>query len=744
MVFHVRSLGRVSLCTFCLICIFSGTLSDARGDSSGTHTPESATKPGATQDSISTDHSHPRANPPKASDTTGVVTLDKIVVTGSRRQRLLETSQSLSIIKPSEWIGTNKTVADVVAEQTGVQTRRYGGTGSFQTVSIRGVQGNEVLVLLDGIPLNSAMGGAVDLGAISPDRIGEIEVYKGITPGEFGGNSLGGVINLKSKSSIKAQSLSAQTAFGAYGYQKYSIETNHSFSDKSRIFGSLNYAKSDNNWPYLDRNKTTLGPSATDDDEIRTVENHHYNFFEARIHPSFDMPGGRTIVTGVAYSISETGIPGSEGSTNRTAKHGQDLFVITSRLSLEKPSQSSNIVFTPEIGYITWADKTFWTSLDESMGTSHGSIASAPNSYGESKSDLHIVHGSCVADMFFADNLGAQVTIQGKHSQIATTTHVSGFPHGDWPGNSQELSLAGDVNGSLPVGRLSFGATIGGGIQAIRSATKGGKNEVFTMTVVPSDTMEYPWYVHGGIQCRFEKVLNVFINAARYSKIPGLREKYGTNGAVMPNPELTEETGTTLEAGARFLSSRFFAEAVLFRTETHNGVVMLSDGNMTKPVNLASSMTTGIEASLWVQPWDFIRADLRATLQDAENRTHQYKYYGKKLPNEPDLSALGKISFNPIKCVEFGYWLDYKSFFFRDFNNTDGWRVPENKNDPGMFFHNAQISWKPNSHFDFGISIRNFNGNSFRYEEMARSAESGYSWILYPANEWCFTAGYSF
>ncbi len=685
-----------------------------------------------------TSHSQPAIN---CTDTNGIQILDKIVVTANRRQHLLESSQSMSIIKQGEWIGTSKTVADVVAEQTGVQTRRYGGTGSFQTVTIRGVQGNQVLVLLDGIPLNSAMGGAVDLGAINPERISEIKVYKCITPGEFGGNSIGGVINLKSKSTLKAQSLSAQTALGAYGYQKYAMETSHSFSEKSRIFGSLNYVKTNNNWPYIDRNKT---PYNTDDDQVRTVENHHYEFFEARVHPSLYLSGGRTLASGVAYSTSEGGIPATEGTTNRTAKHGQDLFILTSRLSQEKPSESASIVFTPEIGYVKWSDYTFWTSLDESMGTSHGGITSAPNSYGESKSDLQIVHASCITDIFFTDKFGGQFTLQGKHSQIATTTHVCGFPHGDWPGNSQELSMAADVNASLQKGPLIFGTSAGGGMQAIRSYTKGGHNDVLEMTVAPSDTMEYPWSVHGGVQCRIEKMVNVFVNAARYSKIPGLRDKYGTNGAVIPNPDLTEETGITVEAGLRFLRERFFAEAVLFRTEIRNGIVMLSDGNMTKPVNLAASMTKGIEVSLWVQPFKFIRADLRLTLQNAENRSRLYSYYGKKLPNEPDLSGLGKITLGSFKGVEVGYWLDYKSFFFRDFGNTPGQRVPENKNDQGMLFHNAQILWKAASHLDFGVSIRNFNGNSFRYEEMARSAESGYSWVLYPANEWCFTAGYSF
>jgi len=306
------------------------------------------------------------------------------------------------------------------------------------------------------------------------------------------------------------------------------------------------------------------------------------------------------------------------------------------------------------------------------------------------------------------------------------------------------MTLAGDFNGTLPAGRINLGATAGGCLQTVRSATSGGRNTVLETTVIPSDTIEYPWSIHCGVQCRFENKFNFFANAARYSKIPGLRDKYGTNGSIVPNPDLVEEKGNSLEAGSRFTSEQVFVEAVLFRTETENGVVMLSDGNMTKPVNLAASVTCGIEASIWLQPWNFIRADLRTTLQNAENRTHLYSYFGKKLPNEPELSGLGKITLGPFKGIEAAYWLDYKSYFYRDFGNTSGQRVPDDKNDRSILFHNAQITWKPVKYLKIGASIRNCNGKSFRYEEMARSPESGYSWILYPANEWCFTAGYTF
>jgi outer membrane receptor protein involved in Fe transport len=678
--------------------------------------------------------------PKNSYDTTNIVQLDRILVTASRRQRLLEASQSISIIRASDWAGTNKGIADVVAEQTGVQTRRYGGTGSFQTVSIRGVQGNEVLVLLDGIPLNSAMGGAVDLGAINPDRIAEIEVYKGITPGQFGGNALGGVINLKSKAAaVEDKSVVAQASLGAYGYHKYCAEVNHAYSDQFKIFGSLDYLHSENNWPYLDRNKTPYNP---DDDKISIVENHQFNFFGARLHPSLGLSGGRVWSSGISYETSEVGIPASEGSTNRTAKHGQDVLVVTSRLSKQEPNDNFSMSLTPELGYVQWADNTFWTCLDQSMGTSHGGITSSPNSYGESRSNLHILHASCIADVFCTENLGGEITVQGKHSVISSTTHVSGFPHGDWPGNSQELALSADINGSLPVGAFRCGATAGSGVKAIRSATAGGRNEALEMTVQPADTIEYPWAVHGGVHIGLEKKLNLFANAARYSNIPSLRDKYGTNGAVIPNPDLQEETGITFEAGIRLLLERFFMEAVAFRTEMKNGIIMLSDGNMTKPVNLAGSLSSGLEMTLWVQPFSFLRTEFRGTWQKTENRYRLYNYYGKQLPNEPALSALGKFSLGPVRGVELHYWADYKSVFFRDYGNTQ--RVPDDPNKPGMVFHNAQILWKAPQHLELGLSIRNFNGASLRYEELARSYESGYSWILYPANEWCISATYSF
>ncbi len=47
--------------------------------------------------------------------------LQKIVVTSGSHEQLLESNRSVLIIGPDEWIGTNKSVADVIAEHTGIR-----------------------------------------------------------------------------------------------------------------------------------------------------------------------------------------------------------------------------------------------------------------------------------------------------------------------------------------------------------------------------------------------------------------------------------------------------------------------------------------------------------------------------------------------------------------------------------------------------------------------------------------------
>ena len=67
------------------------------------------------------------------------------------------------------------------------------------SLSIQGMQGNNVNILIDGVPIIGRKGSQIDLGQIDLSNIDQIEILKGPASVAYGTNSTGGVINLLSK-----------------------------------------------------------------------------------------------------------------------------------------------------------------------------------------------------------------------------------------------------------------------------------------------------------------------------------------------------------------------------------------------------------------------------------------------------------------------------------------------------------------------------------------------------------------
>lgn len=91
------------------------------------------------------------------------------------------------------------TVEEVLEQTPGVRIRRFGGLGSYSTASIRGSKSEQVLVLLDGVRLNSAERGAVDLSSIPLRQVERIEVTRGGGAARFGTGAEGGVISITTR-----------------------------------------------------------------------------------------------------------------------------------------------------------------------------------------------------------------------------------------------------------------------------------------------------------------------------------------------------------------------------------------------------------------------------------------------------------------------------------------------------------------------------------------------------------------
>jgi outer membrane receptor for ferrienterochelin and colicins len=149
-----------------------------------------------------------------------VPTLDTIVVTGTRTEkRLLDTPVRTEVITQQELQRTNAiTLRDAVENIPGIQLREIHGKSGFE-VSLQGLSSDQVLVLLNGLPLAASTGSTVDLDQYLIGDIERIEVVKGATSAQYGSSAMGGVINIITKSVKDGLAVSGQVDLGSYGKQ---------------------------------------------------------------------------------------------------------------------------------------------------------------------------------------------------------------------------------------------------------------------------------------------------------------------------------------------------------------------------------------------------------------------------------------------------------------------------------------------------------------------------------------------
>ena len=128
-------------------------------------------------------------------DAAGTTTFDRQTIEASGRRDLGELLQSAA----------------------GVVITQAGGPGSASHASIRGSGANEVLVLVDGAPLNSPITGEADLSRLSLDGVERVVVHPGAQSARYGGRAMAGVIEVTTRRPSRDVSMLARA--GAWGEQ---------------------------------------------------------------------------------------------------------------------------------------------------------------------------------------------------------------------------------------------------------------------------------------------------------------------------------------------------------------------------------------------------------------------------------------------------------------------------------------------------------------------------------------------
>lgn len=234
------------------------------------------------------------------------IALDDIVVTASRvEQPRSSVIGDITVIeRPAiERMGAGS-FTDLLRLQPGVQISSNGGAGTSSNIFLRGTNDQHVVVLVDGLRINSATLGTTSYENLPLSQIDRVEILRGPASSLYGADAIGGVIQIFTRKNASASpSFNAAAGVGSYntktaeagfnaGYEnlRYGINVSSMESDSFSAKRIRNNAFDKDDDGY--RN---LSVSAYTDLTIKDGHTLGLQFFESKATSHFDSGFDNTI-----------------------------------------------------------------------------------------------------------------------------------------------------------------------------------------------------------------------------------------------------------------------------------------------------------------------------------------------------------------------------------------------------------------------------------------------------------------
>lgn len=167
--------------------------------------------------------------------------LKQVVVTGQLSESSTEKAlHKITLISKDKIEALNAVTLDqVLARELNMNISQDAVLGT--SISIQGLTGENVKILIDGVPMVGRLNGNIDLSQINLNDIERIEVVEGPLSVSYGSNALAGTINLiTKKGSTKPISFSGKYFTESIGNQN--VDGNLGFS-KGKNYGNLTFTR---------------------------------------------------------------------------------------------------------------------------------------------------------------------------------------------------------------------------------------------------------------------------------------------------------------------------------------------------------------------------------------------------------------------------------------------------------------------------------------------------------------------
>jgi iron complex outermembrane receptor protein len=617
----------------------------------------------------------------------------------------LDSTAFATVIHADDFAHRVTTVEELLREAAGVQVSSLGG--AFATVSIRGSTAEQVVVYLDGVPLNRAIGGGVNLADLPLAQIESIEIYRGFTPASLPSASIGGAIVINTRGGSGGAGGGASATIGSYS----SAEATFSYAgsrERSDYHMGLDATTSDGDFTFTD----TEGSQSTTGDDLEARRRNN-DFDRVHLSGRFGAAAGdRTQLRLSADLLSRR-----EGVAGVGNFQSEDARFETSRILFRPEFETAGLLggrllirgaldYTQVREQFEDSDLTRLQSTDNlisSFGQEFGAtlVASAHQAL-----SLLAAHREETADLH--DRLESPSDV-GRASRDTTTLVLE-----------DQIVLAGErllLNPSVRHERYS-GAFHPGPAYGAIADQEIASGEQTTGKI--------------GLRYEMEEFFVLKGNVGTFVRLPDFLELFGNRGAVIGNPLLEPEEGLSFDAGfitthidRGSLLRQFRFEMTYFETRADNLIQFEPTAQFWVVArNTGSARIRGGELSVSVMLGPRFSGSLNATRQDAVS-TRGGIYYGRSLVGRPRDEVSSRME------LSLGRWSLYHSFTYVGPNFTDRQNT-ESEALPARYLHDVGAHITLSNALGAGVEAKNVTDReTFDYARFPLPGRSYYGRLVW-------------
>jgi len=592
-----------------------------------------------------------------------VQTLDTIVVSAQKDEDLVfqtgdvyleETPAFYSLIKRDQFEGKIESLSDVIEKEAGVQVNKAGGLGSYSVISLRGSTSEQVMIYLDGILLNEASGGGVDLSNISLSDVESIEIYRGISPASFGKASIGGVVNIKTLRNKKEMAGHISVGKSSFDTNRTSAYINNTL-DKINYILSADYLRSENDFPFINKYVTPDSPADWTEEHRNNATLRQYNFF-GKMGYDFTDTVRLTIVN--QWFSKDQGIP-CRKNLHSSTRFDTDRNILTTELTMNNLGQY-HLNTKSRISY-TWKEEDY---DDRKNQIGKGKVHTMDSVYGLSANFY---------TEYLTDNNTFSVILDLKIEDYRSRD----FFHRKNPNESNRETYIIGAQDTFYLMDQQFSITPALRLMRVNNYLYAAKDR-FGEQLYSDKRKENYWMPQLGIKYRMLHWLSLKSNIARYVREPSFFELFGDRGSFIGNPLLDPEKGKNYDIGFdinwqlsnEYLSRLTFCGAY-FVSHTDDMIVRnFYSAGTAKAIN-SDGRIKGIETSIKIDFLTYFNLHINYTYQDTENLAEANN--GRALPGRMENSFFGRLE---------AQWKTFKVFY-------------ENIREDGMYYDESELLEAP-------------------------------------------------